>query len=719
MPLRLNESASILALVASALAGANCHAQGASGAGDTGTAVELKEVVVTAEKRVENIQKVPISISVLKGRSLDQSTLQNLSAVLATVPSVTTIPSFQSGAAQIVVRGVTASGPLFEGSSTVAYYLDSVPFAMIRSSIEPDPNPYDLQRVEVLRGPQGTLYGATALDGVIRVLTNDPDLNEFDFKARTGVSGTQDGGINKGGDFAVNVPIVAGKLAARAVVGEDDWSGWIDSLTQKHVNTATVRNYRLKVAARPIDDLSIILSAWHSSNDYGAPQSANNDNQNLAKNPQPVTDTFDAYSAKITYDAKAFSVTSMSSYLRYPISDYLDLSVPGFGVNADLNTRFLSQAFAQEVDLSSKDTGPWRWGAGVFYRTDQDIFTQYLDLAPTVLTPGILRYDLADRLNTAAIYGQLTRELFSDRLELTVGLRYSHDGVTTQPLRQIPGQSTISLAPAGGPNTATTPRVVLTWHANDHLTFYGSYSQGFRAGIPQSELVTFVDPNIPAAKPDTLTNYEVGSKGSLFGNRVTYDAALYHVYWGSPQALLDIVTQNNIITPATVNGTSVSGNGFDGSLHAELLPGLTAGIDFSWNSLHQDHPVYAAGLVLFTKGQRLAFSPEYTGGASLDYAFPLGRAGLLGHLSASANYTSGMAQNELTSTGLLWVQGNSMVNVRASFGIDTPEHWSVNLFADNLGNYRGTPEIYQPTVPTLDLRVRPRTIGIEVNYHYR
>lgn len=719
MPLRFNDSASILALVVGSFAGTSCFAQAANGAPDAGAQVELKEVVVTAEKRAENVQKVPISISVLKGERLDQSTLENMSAVLAAVPSVATIPSFQSGAAQIVVRGVTASGPLFEGSSTVAYYLDSVPFGMIRSSVEPDPDPFDLQRVEVLRGPQGTLYGASALDGVIRVLTNDPELTHFDFKARTAVSGTEDGGINKGGDFAVNVPIVVGKLAVRAVVGEEDWSGWINSLERKHVNDATIRNYRLKVAAQPMDDLSIVLSAWHSSNQYGAPQSANDDNQNLASNPQPVTDTFDAYSAKITYDARAFSVTSMSSYLSYPINDYLDLSVPGFGVNGDLNTRFLSQAFAQEVDLSSKDAGPWRWTAGVFYRTDQDKFTQYLNLAPNVFLPDILRYDLADRLNTSAIYGQLTRELIPDTLELTVGLRYSHDGVTTQPLRQIPGQPAISLAPQGGPNTATTPRVVLTWHANKDVTFYGSYSQGFRAGIPQSELVTFVDPNIPPAKPDILTNYEIGSKGSLLEHRVTYDAALYHVYWGAPQALLDIVTQNNIIAPATVNGTSVSGNGFDGSLQMRLLPGLTAGVDFSWNSLHQNHPVYAAGLPLFSSGQRLAFSPQYTGGASLEYAFPLGKGGLLGRFALSANYTSEMAQNELTRNGLVWVTGNSMVNVRTSFAIDTSEHWSVNLFADNLSNYRGTPEIYQPTVPTLDLRVRPRTIGLEVNYHYR
>ena len=678
----------------------------------------LQEIVVTAQKRTENVQDVPISISVLNGAQLDESTVENLSDILNAVPGVTTIPSFQAGTAQTVMRGVTASGPLLEQSSTVAYYIDAVPFGMVRSAINPDPNPYDVNHVEVLRGPQGTLYGANALDGVIRVLTNDPDLNRFDFKARTVVSGTQDGGANGGVDAAVNVPIIDGKLAARAVVGESTWSGWINSLDQRHVNNADLENYRLKLGAQPTDDLSIVLAAWRSDNYFGAPQSADDNNQNLSVNRQPLNNIYDAYSAKIVYDAHAFSVTSMSSYLDYKIDGYLDLSRPGFGVNGDLNTRLGSKVLAQEVDLASEGSGPWRWTAGGFYRHDEDLFMQYLNLAPDVLTPEILRYDLADKSKSYAAYGELTRQLFSN-FELTLGFRYFHDDVTTEALQQIAGEPFIPLTPMGGPDHATTPRVVIAWHPDRDLTVYGSYSKGFRSGVPQSELVTFSVPDIPPAKPDILTNYEIGAKGDLFNRRVSFDTAFYYVSWNRIQETLDVVGQYNIIAPATVNGTSASGTGFDGSLKARLLDGLTAGIDFSWNSLHQDSAIYSAGLLLFSKGQRLAFSPEFTGGASLDYAFALGGSGFLGRLSAAANFISSMTQNELSGNTVLWSRGDDMVNVRTSFVIDASEHWSAMLFVDNLTNDRGTPEIYQPTVPTLDARVRPRTFGLQLDYHFR
>src|SRR6202035_2278669 len=118
---------------------------------------ELEEVVVTAQKREERLHDVPISMSVLGGRELDQSSFQGVTDALNTVPGVATTTSLLSGGTQIEMRGVTAGGPTFTGSSTSAYYLDSVPFGFVKSAILPDPNVYDLQRIEVLRGPQGTL----------------------------------------------------------------------------------------------------------------------------------------------------------------------------------------------------------------------------------------------------------------------------------------------------------------------------------------------------------------------------------------------------------------------------------------------------------------------------------------------------------------------------------------------------------------------------------
>lgn len=714
MQMKLKQSASVVALIASGLAGPDFSVQAATENGDP----SLEEVVVTAQKREESVQKVPISISVLNGAGLDRNTLPNMSAIFNTVPGVATLPSFQAGSSQIIMRGVTANGALANQASTVAYYLDAVPFGFMRSAITPDPNPYDLAQVEVLRGPQGTLYGANALNGVMRVLTKDPDLNEFDLKARALTSSTERGGGNYGGDVAVNVPIVEGKLAARAVLGATDWSGWIDSQRRRNVNDSELRNYRLKLAAQPTDDLSIVLSGWRSDNEFGAPSNADDNNNNRAIHPQPLTQGYDAYSAKIVYDTSAFSLTSMTSYFDYKIESFVDVN-PLLGVNANLNTNLRSKVFTQEVVATSNASGPWRWTAGGFYRDDKDRFFNYLNAAPAVLVPGAIRSNFADRSKSYAIYGELTRELLTDRLELTLGGRYFHDDATTQALQQIPGQPQVPLTPRGGTHKKSTPRVVLTWHPSDELSLYASYSEGFRSGAPQSQLVTFIVPDLAAARPDTLRNYELGAKGSLFDRRVTFDSAFYYIDWRDPQQTIGIIGQFGIISPANINGTSASGYGVDGSLKARLFEGVTAGLDISWNSLHSDTEVYSGGFLLFRDGQRLAYSPELTAGGSLGYDFAFGQSGFLGQFSASANYISSMTMNEAAASGVLWARGDAMWNVRTSFTIDMPEHWSVQLFADNLTDEDGSPGTTRPSRPSFQLRVRPRTVGMQLDYRFR
>ena len=129
----------------------------------------LDEIVVTAQKREQRIQDVPISLSVMGGAELDKSSIQSVSDALSLVPGVAVNVTGQGGETRLTIRGVTAAGSLFAGPSPIGYYLDSVPFGLVRSAVQPDANSYDLNRIEVLRGPQGTLYGASALNGVVRV----------------------------------------------------------------------------------------------------------------------------------------------------------------------------------------------------------------------------------------------------------------------------------------------------------------------------------------------------------------------------------------------------------------------------------------------------------------------------------------------------------------------------------------------------------------------
>ncbi|HVW67994.1 MAG TPA: TonB-dependent receptor [Steroidobacteraceae bacterium] len=672
----------------------------------------LAEVVVTAQKRAQRAQDVPISLSVMSGSDLESSSIKGVTDALGQVPGVAVNFTGQGGETQLAIRGVTASGALFAGPSPIAYYLDSVPFGLVRSAIEPDANTYDLNRIEVLRGPQGTLYGASALNGVVRVITNDADLNQFDFKARAGLSSTDSGGGNWRDDMEINLPIVEGRLAARLVVGQEHDSGWIDTPLKNNINDDDLKNVRLKVTALPLDDLTIKLSADHRESTFGAPSEGLDDYSPSIQN-QSIATRYNTYNAKVEYEAPWFSVSSASSYLTYLNDGALDLA-PGTATPV-LTTRLQSRVFSEEINLNSKLEGPWRWSAGAFYRDARDSFYQTLgDLIPAPV-------DEVDTSRSGAVFGEVGRRFLDNRLELAAGVRYFHDDVGMQQLilfGQPPGSPLLRQTDTFN---ATTPRVVLSWFPNHDLTMYASYSEGFRSGYPQSELVQVVDPNLVPVKPDKLHNYEVGGKGNLFDNRLTFDAAVYYMKWDGIQQNLGIyIPGSTAYIVANVNGQSASGMGVDFAVTARPVKGLELGLNFSWNGLSEDSAVYSSGQLLFPSGARIDSSPAYTAGANAQYSFPFGGSGWDGELSASARYTSLQTTTNIASgSGLppVVVESNTMTTGRVSFTVIPPSHWRLMLFCDNVGNNRGVP--LASTTPYLDNSIRPRTVGVQVDYSYK
>jgi iron complex outermembrane receptor protein len=694
------------------LASLPAAAAGASADGATTEPAGLEEIVVTAQKREERLQDVPISMSVTTGADLDKSSVQSVSDALGLIPGVAVNFTGQGGETQLSIRGVTASGPLFSGPSPIGYYLDSVPFGLVGSAVQPDANSYDLDRVEVLRGPQGTLYGASALNGVVRVLTNDAQLNDFDFKARVTSSTTSSGGGNYSGDMAVNLPIIDDVLAARLVVGEEHDSGWINSPIGNNINDQDIKNIRFKVTAVPMENLTIKASAAHEQVDSGAPSTGTDDFSPTTKN-QPITSGFNAFDIKTDYQAPWFDFTSATSYLTFRNDGSLDVA-PGV-VTPPLTTNLSSHVFTEELDLTSKLEGPWRWSAGAFFRNARDDTYQTLgDLIPSPVSQ-------ANTSKSEAIFGELARRFMDNQLELSVGGRYFHDDVGLQQLLlygEAPGTPTLSTET---PFHATTPRAVLSWFPNHDLTMYASYSQGFRSGFPQSELVQLVSPDFAPVKPDKLTNYEIGSKGNLFDNRLTFDMAVYYMKWNDIQQTLGIpVPGTTAFIVANVNGQSASGAGVDFSVSARPVQGLMLGVNFSWNGLHEDSTVLSGGDLLFPSGARIDDSPAYTAGAIAQYSFPLGSAGWTGELEASARYTSEQTTTH-TSSGVneppIVLESNSITTGRVDFAIAAPQHWRVMLYSNNVANNRDVP-LANITAFTNN-SMQPRTSGVQVDYHYK
>jgi len=685
---------------------------------------EISEIIVTAQKREERLQNVPISISVMSGKELDKSTFQGVTEALNTTPGVTASPTAQGGGTVITMRGVAPAAPLFNGSSPVAYYLDGVPFALVDSAIVPDTDPYDLQRVEVLKGPQGTLYGASALSGVVRVLTNDANLNEFQFKARAVGSSTQDGSGNYSGDAAVNVPIVDGKLAIRAVVGYQNLSGWIDKPTEKDANSAELKNYRFKINAQPTEQLSIGLSASASRQQYGAPNISDAQGVSTHTLPEPTSTNYESYGLKVGYEFSGFSVTSNTSYLHYSSKDTLDFA-DVIGFDYPLNEQWGAHVFSQEVYLNSTQNGPWRWTAGAMYRDARNQTFDGLGSASDSLG-NLATLDWTDTSKSYAMFGEISRRFLDNKLELTLGGRYFHDDVGTQEDHDVPPINGSQYYSATASFNSPTPRAVLTWYRAENSMVYGSFSEGFRSGARQPYYAVAGASGFPAVKPDKLYNYEIGTKSDLLDKHLSVDASVYYMDWKNVQQTLSVpfaVGPATTEVGALTNGPSASGLGIDLGLMARLFERLELGVNFSWNNLAWNSDVISGGVIIFPKGSRLSSSPKDTLSAVATYVVPFGGSGYEGRFSASWSYVSPQTGVPFVSLGGTPVSASDPLSiVRTSFAIRAPVHWEVTIFADNLGNWHGAyardPYYNATPNPDQDYRVRPRTVGLQFDYHY-
>jgi len=266
---------------------------------------------------------------------------------------------------------------------------------------------------------------------------------------------------------------------------------------------------------------------------------------------------------------------------------------------------------------------------------------------------------------------------------------------------------------------ATTPRVVLSWFPTPTLTAYASYSQGFRSGFGQQPVILEAAPGFPPVKPDKLNNYEIGSKGTFWDGRLAFDTAVYYVKWNDVQQSLTVLYQGSTFG-AFVNAASASGAGAEFAVTVRPADGLDISLNSSWNGLTFDSDVQSVDGLLFAKGQRLNRSPEYTAGASIRYTFALGLGGYSGDVAASGNYTSQMsAPPQIGVANGMVFEGSDLVIARVSAGLTAPAHWAVNLFIDNINNYNRSPFPEFPGIPEWDERVRPRTYGLQFEYHLR
>ena len=654
-------------------------------------------IIVTARKREERAVDVPIALTAVSGEALELRGADNLADFLQEAPGVGVYDQ-GSGSQKITIRGISTS----LGANENGYYLDDLPFTGVTVPIAPDVRAWDLDRVEILRGPQGTLFGEGSMGGTVRILTKGADLDEWEAKGSAYVSSTEDGGTNRGIKGALNAPIVPGVLAVRVAGTGEKLPGWIDNASTggTNLNDQTFTTFRAKARFDPTERLSFTGSYWfYKGNFPGGGSTASDDGEPSQSATLSGGFKYRLYGATARYDlggAEAFYSYSHNK---------LDLPQSGslFGGTLDANIGITVDA--HEARIASSGDGPLQWTLGGYVRdavrADAFVFALF----------GIDNIDRTDS-KARALFGEGTYTLPFAPIDFTAGLRYYHEK-----LGGFEANSGVVTPDIGDTYQSWNPRVSVAWHPNPNATIYASAAKGFRAGqLQPSVSLALAGPmgiNLPAAlAQDSIWSYEIGGKAELFNRLLTIEGALYYSDWKDVAVRIPIGATgfNGLINS---NGTTTKG----AELSIVLRPaaGLTLTASGSYVDATYSGAVPGTGIV---EGAVVDDVAKFTANASVDYRTTLA-TGLDGY--ARIGWQHSTPRQFVAFPGFL--PGDTIDRIDARVGVDL-DRLSIALFADNLTNDRGATSYrsVQPIAPGVNditaNRLRPRTIGVELTARF-
>ena len=658
------------------------------------------DIVVTARKRVERALDIPIAITAISGEALEERGARNLADVLQEAPGVG-IYDTGSGSSKITIRGISTS----LGANENDYYLDDLPFTGVTVPITPDVRAWDLDRVEVLRGPQGTLFGEGSMGGTVRILTRGADLDNWELKGSSFLSTTEDGGMNYGLRGAANVLILPGMLAARIASTHERFDGWIDdpASNRRNVNTQDFDTFRAKVRFDPIDGLSINGSYWLYDASFPAGGATASDAGNV-----PLTNVLSSKAKYELFGANArYGLGFAEIFYGFAHNDF-SLPTSGALAGGTLASGIDIDVDSHELRLASNPGSALQWTIGAFLRASRKVEATDFTI-PDVLS---INNSLETRSTAKSIFGEATYSMASLGIDLTAGLRYFTDNLR--------GSETNAGVPANVPGDkyeSFNPRFAIAWHPARNTMIYASAAKGFRSGQLQPLIAVSLGQlfglNLPAAlAQDSIWTYELGVKAELLDRSLIVEGAVFHSDWDNVTVRIPIATTG---LNGLINSPGTRTNGAELNVTARPLPNLSLRAGGAYIDAEYKGAVPGAGLV---EGSRVEDVAKFTFNASGNYHFDLA-SGARADAQISWQHTS-PRDSELSP---IFVSGDTIDRIDARIGVD---FGSINLafFVDNLTDEHGAigPRTVQPLAPGLNditaIRLRPRTFGVEANLRF-
>lgn len=629
------------------------HAQDSTDDARSGYA-GLTEIIVTAQKRAENLQNVPIAVTAITADSLAVAGVSNIESLAASVPGITI--TRQSAAALIYLRGIGTTGGQSGQEGAVATFVDGVYQPSMSGSTFAFNN---IERIEVLKGPQGTLYGRNATGGTVNVITRDPSFTptakfEFGYGNRQTVEASAYVSAGLSDTIAVDIAGLYNNVM--------DGFG-INIQTGNKINTKKDWGARSKLLFQPGDKTRIVLGADYSSNSgsFGvsynpepgttqtllgpAPASFGN-RYNILSDFDPSLNTKNwGVSGRLEQEIGSLTLTSITAYRSLNQFQNLDLDAGPLPL-AEANLQERNTQFTQELQIAGGDPQSLQWIAGLFYLNSKarydpfDLRGQVFGFDPTLAAIGADGQYINDTQHTKsyAAFGQATLAV-TDRFNITAGARYTIDKRTldydfffTAPA--VPG-GLIPVASGTKKKTFKEPtwRLALDYSLAEDVLLYGSYSRGFKSGV-----YNLTAPLDPVVEPEKLDAFEVGIKSELFNRTLRLNiAGFYYKYdniqltiiKGGAQTLINAAKAEVKGAEAEIQWAPTEGLLINGGL--QYIDGEYT--DFPLTPVTTLNPTFPYGVITTptaTTGLQLIRAPKFSANVTADYQFPVSGADKVG-----------------------------------------------------------------------------------------
>jgi iron complex outermembrane receptor protein len=735
----------------------------------------LEEIVVTATKRETTVLQTPMSITAISGTDIQARGFTDFASVVQTIPGVS-MQTSGPGLTEFELRGLSSSGG---NSPTVGFYLNDTPLtapaANDSGKVVIDPTLYDVSRIEVLRGPQGTLYGSSSMGGTIRLITNRPDAQIYDASAQAIMSDSDGGSFNHGENAMLNLPLLNGMSALRIVGSEMHTSGWIDRVVAapgvfpvssgevranvqaapvaadyRNVNEEDLVSTRATLLIAPTEDLNITPMIFYQRISQDGPNAFDTDPGTPAHYQpydvaEPFSDRFLMWSVNLQYKFPIFDITSNTAHWNRSQAQTQDttevtqqvLGLPSYyppnGIGAAaFHALGRSASLSQELRLTSTGDTRFKWLLGGFYsdfESTADISSEVPGLAAFLGTANLFTKTQPTDIKQIAAFGEISYQI-TPQIEATAGLRQYHYNTSVDTVSSgvagPTGSDEVSFVHTAAANSGRNPKFDLSYQPNEDLNVYATAAKGFRPGGGNQPIITGTT-GLGAICSSNLQALGLNSAPLSFNPDTlwSYELGEKSRFLGERLSVNGAVyyekwdgIQQGVTLPCgfafTANAGSARVYGSELEVQALLTQGLTLGASAGYIHARISQGSLEAGTV---EGDWLQAVPQWTTNVSLSYSTRLSDSlALISHVENS--YVG--ARRDLGFLQLTPAPAYNLTNLRAGVA---SERWTATVFANNLFNkvailaYQGQ---LAASIPLFDRAVtnQPRTIGLDVSYRF-